>query len=189
MSGVLVLLNGPAAVGKSTIAERLVALRPLALNLDIDAIRGQLGRWLETPTEAGLCARALAISMISTHLAAGHNVVVPQLLMRHDFIHQLESAARAAEATFVELALDIERAEAKSAFEARSEAPTRTIHVVATQLVERSSADDPVGEMYDALRDLLDCRPLCVRVPAPRGDIARTLTAVRGALSEHGIEW
>ena len=185
----LVLLNGPAAVGKSTIAERLIGLRPLALNLDIDAIRGQLGRWLDIPTEAGLSARALAISMISTHLAAGHDVVVPQLLMRHDFIRELEAAAAAADATFVELALDIDRAEAASAFDARSDAPTQTTHRDAADLVERSSADDAVGDMYDALRDLLDSRPLCTRVPAPRDDIAGTLAAVRGALSEHGIEW
>ena len=189
MGGVLVLLNGAAAVGKSTIAGRLVGLRPLALNLDIDTIRSQLGRWLDTPTEAGLAARALAISMISTHLAEGHDVVVPQLLMRHDFIRELEAAAVAADATFIELALDIDRAEAVSAFDMRSDAPTQSTHQDAAELVQRSSAEDPVGDMYDALSELLDSRPLCTRVRAPRGDISGTLAAVRGALSEHGIKW
>lgn len=112
MGAVLILLNGPAAVGKSTIAEHLVDIRPLALNLDIDAIRGRLGRWLDLPTEAGFAARALAISMVSTHLGSGHDVVVPQLLMQHDFISELEAAAVAADARFVELALDIDKAAA-----------------------------------------------------------------------------
>ena len=53
----------------------------------------------------------------------------------------------------------------------------------------RSSPGDPVGDMYDALQDLLDSRPACTRIPAPRADIAATLAAVRGALSERGIEW
>lgn len=36
----LVLLNGPPASGKSTIAQRLVDSRSLSLNLDIDIVRG-----------------------------------------------------------------------------------------------------------------------------------------------------
>lgn len=39
----LIHLNGPPAVGKSTIAAALVRRRPLAPNLDIDALRVRLG--------------------------------------------------------------------------------------------------------------------------------------------------
>lgn len=63
----LVLLHGPPASGKSTIATRLVDRRPLALNLDIDVVRGQLGRWIDDTTNAGLTARSLAIAMAGTH--------------------------------------------------------------------------------------------------------------------------
>ena len=54
----LVLLNGPPASGKSTIAARLVGGRPLALNLDIDVIRSLLGDWKARPPEAGVAARS-----------------------------------------------------------------------------------------------------------------------------------
>ena len=64
----LVLLNGPPAAGKSTLAARLVATRPLALNLDIDVVRGLLGAWIDRPAGAGLAARALAISMAADSL-------------------------------------------------------------------------------------------------------------------------
>ncbi len=103
----LILLNGPPASGKSTLAGRLVSLRPLALNLDIDLVRGQLGQWLDRPADAGLAARALAIAMIDTHLGSGCDVVVPQLLARPDFIEQLEAVAAARGAEFVEIALDV----------------------------------------------------------------------------------
>ena len=89
---------------KSTLAGRLVDVRPLALNLDIDLVRGQLGGWLDQPIEAGLAARAMAISMIKTHLGSGYDVVVPQLLARNDFIEDLENAASETGAEFVEIA-------------------------------------------------------------------------------------
>lgn len=185
----LVLLNGPPASGKSTLAGRLVSLRPLALNLDIDLVRGQLGGWLEKPVDAGLAARAMAISMIDTHLGSGYDVVVPQLLARPDFIEQLEEVAAAAGAEFVEIALDVTKAVAISAFEERRLAPTHSTHRDASALVERSQSADPVADMYDALQLLLDTRPGCHRIEAPRGDIDKTLTSIRCTLSDHGIDW
>ena len=77
----------PLASGKSTIAAELVATRPLALNLDVDLNRGQLGQWQDRPTEAGLSARRLALAMAEVHLSIGHAVVVPQLA-RADLQHR-----------------------------------------------------------------------------------------------------
>lgn len=100
----LVLLNGPPGVGKSTLARRFVADHPLALALDIDVVRSMLGRWMDAPTDAGLAARALAMAMIRTHLAAGHDVVVPQFLGRVDFVVELAAVAASERVPFVELA-------------------------------------------------------------------------------------
>ena len=185
----LILLNGPPAAGKSTLAGRLVDLRPLALNLDIDLVRGQLGGWLDQPTEAGLAARAMAISMIKTHLGSGYDVVVPQLLARKDFIEELEHAAAEAGAEFVEIALDVTRSEAVSAFEERRQAPTHSTHRDASDLVDRSQSADPIGEMYDALQLLLETRPQSHPIGAPRGDIDATLSSIRRTLADHGIDW
>jgi hypothetical protein len=90
---VLVLLNGPPASGKSTIAQRFVDSRPLSLNLDIDVVRSMLGGWLNDPSTAGLTARSLALVMAESHLAAGCDVIVPQFLGRPDFIEQLAGVA------------------------------------------------------------------------------------------------
>lgn len=119
----LILLNGPPASGKSTIATLLVAARPLALNLDVDAVRGALGAWIELPLESGLAARRLAIAMATTHLVNGHDVIVPQLLARDTFVLELEAAAKQTAARFIEIALIVDRAETVRAFESRSASP------------------------------------------------------------------
>lgn len=179
---VLVLVNGPPASGKSTIAARLVAVRPLALDLDIDVVRGLLGAWLEDPTTAGRAARALALSMARTHLSAGHDVVVPQFLGRIEFITELESVAAQAGARFVEIGLVVDRQAAIDAFHARRAAPETSSHADAAALVDRSVEDDPVGEMYDRYVELLDRRPHAHRIAVVRGDIDGAVAAVESVL-------
>ena len=143
---VLVLLNGPPASGKSTIAQRVVDSRPLSLNLDIDVVRGMLGGWLDDPSTAGLTARSLALVMAEAHLAAGSDVIVPQFLGRTDFIERLADAADRSGARFVETALWIDRAGAIAVFADRRAAPSTQAHHDAAALVDRSEQADPVGQ-------------------------------------------
>jgi len=100
----LILVNGAPGVGKSTLAGRYVDDHPLALNLDIDSLRCAMGRW-ETHDESKSLARALAVEMARVHLGAGHDVVVPQLVARIEFVEALERAAREAGAEFCEILL------------------------------------------------------------------------------------
>lgn len=76
----LVVINGAPGSGKSTLARRYAHDHPLTVALDIDHVRAMLGRWLDTPTEAGLLVRQMAVEMARVHLCAGHDVVVPQFL-------------------------------------------------------------------------------------------------------------
>jgi predicted kinase len=179
----LILLNGPPASGKSTIATRLVAARPLALNLDVDAVRGALGAWSEQPHESGLAARRLAIAMAATHLQDGYDVIVPQLLARDTFVLELEAVAGQAQARFVEVALVARRDDTIRAFEARSASPENQQHRDAQQLVEISGGDAGLGEMHDRLMDFLDSRPNVRRVDVIRGDIESTLRLVEAAIA------
>lgn len=100
----LVLVNGPPAVGKTTLAARYVADHPLALNLDIDALRCAMGQW-ETHDHSKQLARALAVAMARVHLKGGNDVVIPQLLARTEFIEVLEGVAAEAGAVFHETLL------------------------------------------------------------------------------------
>ena len=183
---VLVLLNGPPASGKSTIAQRFVDARPLGLNLDIDIVRGMLGGWLDDPSTAGSTARTLALVMAEAHLAAGRDVIVPQFLGRTDFIEQLAGVADRSAATFVEAALWIDRSRAIAAFADRRAAPSSRAHHDAAALVDRSEHADPVGQMYDAFLQVLEQRPATRTVEVVPGDIDQTFARFEDALENGG---
>lgn len=76
---ILLHLNGAPGVGKSTIAERLVATRPGWLNCDIDILRTLIGGWQDDFAAAGAHIRPVAGEMMSAQLATGRGVVLPQL--------------------------------------------------------------------------------------------------------------
>src|ERR1700712_4526280 len=103
----LIVLNGPPAAGKSTLAGKYCADHPLALALDIDGIRHVLGRWRDQPAEAGLAARAIAMAGARVHLTAGYDVVVPQLLANPGFLNELAAAAADCGAQFVEVMVGV----------------------------------------------------------------------------------
>ncbi|MBE7163226.1 MAG: hypothetical protein INR72_18465, partial [Williamsia herbipolensis] len=65
----LIVLNGPPACGKSTIARRWVDEHPMSLNLEIDLLRRLLGGWKDDPAAAGVHARELALAAAGAHLA------------------------------------------------------------------------------------------------------------------------
>ncbi len=118
--------------------------------------------------------------MIDAHLAAGHDVVVPQFLARPDFIEELATAADAADAHFVELALGLSRSVAIAAFGERSAKPSNRTHVDAASLI---------GDMYDALETLLAGRTGVRRVPVIRDDVNATFHALIEAISAAGVNW
>lgn len=170
----LILLNGPPGCGKSTLAEMFVHHHPLALNLDIDRVRGLLGRWQDNPTEAGLSARAMAIAMARTHLRAGHDVVIPQYLGRLAFIQELEQVAAAAPAEFFELVLLDSKDNSLRRFVTRGRASSTPAHAEASE--------PALGEMYDRLLDVVSRRPRVRIVESEDGRAAATYQRLLAAL-------
>lgn len=179
----LVLLNGPPASGKSTLAALLVGSRPMALNLDIDLIRGQIGAWTDSPADAGVAARRLAVAMATTHLAHGLDVVVPQFLAREEFIVELADTARRVGAAFVEFALILSRTETFEAFTDRSASPDNQQHRDAQALVEQSGGLVALGEMHDRYMLLLETRVSAHRIEVRRGDVDGTLREIDATLA------
>ncbi|MGZ4678415.1 MAG: AAA family ATPase [Acidimicrobiia bacterium] len=177
----LVFLNGPPAGGKSTIAAELVAHRPLALKLDVDVVRGLLGRWLDQPAEAGRAARRLALSMARTHLDAGFDVVVPQFVAREDFVLDLADVARACGARFVELALVVDPAVGVARFSARRGSSDPT-HRDAQALVDQAGLPS-VATVYDDYERFVATRPDALRVEIVDGDVAESARRVERALA------
>jgi len=167
----LILLNGPPGIGKSTHAQRYVDDHPLALNLDIDSVRRLLGRWQESPIEAGLLARAMTLTMAREHLRSGHDVVLPQYLGRPQFLREAEAVAAEAGAEFHELVLMTGRDDARDRFLRRTAAAELPVHVEAGRLVEGLGGVDVLGPMYDRLLLVIAQRPAAQVVSCPEGEI------------------
>jgi predicted kinase len=160
----LILLNGPPAVGKSTVARRYAEDHPLTLVLEIDTVRGLLGGWLDDPHRSGWAARMIALAMARTHLEAGHDVIVPQLLTRREYVELLRDTARTAGAAFHEIALIDPREVVLDRLEQRREAGSFS----ARALMERQG--NTPGETYDAFITALAERPDATVIDDPLSD-------------------
>jgi len=101
---VLLLVNGAPGVGKSALADRYARDHALALVIDIDELRARLGQW-EDVEASKVIARDLAVALVRDHLARGHDVIVPQLVGRREFVDRLRAVAADAGTRFVEVVL------------------------------------------------------------------------------------
>lgn len=173
----LILINGAPGSGKSTLARMLVDQHPLALLLDIDTLRGQLGRWSDDPPAAGMAARRLALAMIRTHLDAGHDVVVPQFLFRLPFILELERVASESGGRFVEIALVSTPQEAAARFVDRNDSNDPN-HQDAVRLQQAPGAQQ-IEELYAVMLNMLRERPATLFVDSVPGDISGTFNALQ----------
>ena len=176
----MVLINGAPASGKSTLARLLAQDRALTLVLDIDSIRGSLGLWEQDPIAAGVAARRLALSMASTHLAAGADVIVPQFLGRADFVIELETVAEAVGAHFYEVVLVSSPQEASERFEARSTSDEPN-HRDARKLQDTPGAAS-IAAMYEGLLSMTGTRPRTIYVETVPGRIDDAVHGLRTAM-------
>lgn len=101
----LVHLNGAPGVGKSALAARLKEVRPHVEVVDVDLVRIGIEGW-ESDETSKLAARDAGLGIASSHLVAGSDVVLPQLMMRKDAIAKVAEVAASASADFAEVWLD-----------------------------------------------------------------------------------
>ncbi len=178
----LILINGAPATGKSTLARRYVEDHPPALDLDIDLVRRLLGGWRSDLEGAGLRARAIALAAARVHLSAGHDVVVPQLIARADFIERLASVAEETGADFREVYLRDGVDSVLRRFAARTAAAEDPTHVEAHETL--SGGEAALRAMHAKIEALIPRRPGAITVASAPGDPERTYADLLARLGE-----
>lgn len=183
LSPTLMLINGAPGSGKSTLAALLAAQTPLALALDIDALKHALGGWDRDLHASGLQARRLAVAMIRQHLADGHDVVIGQYLARTPFLEELEQLAADCGATFVEAALVVDEETLAQRLAGRRAVPDRPEQAANDRFVGPEHAPDLVA----SIKTVLQQRPAAHRIDArgSRGQVLAQLRAMIGPSGQH----
>lgn len=162
----LILLNGPPAVGKTTVAERWAELRDETMHIDVDELRSE--NWRENPRESGLAARASCLRLAQQALPH-QSVIVSQMYGQVSDIIDLESVARQTPARFIEIVLIADRELLRERFAARTGVKQRDaalFHADFDTLYDRVlalrtkrpnaiwiEADAPISEVLAALDD------------------------------------
>ena len=148
----LLHLNGPPGIGKSTLARRYADDHPGTLVCDVDVLRTLIGGWRDDFARAGSLIRPAALALIEAYLREGHDVVLPQLLVRPAERDRFEAAATRAGAAYVERVL-LDTAEATVArFHQRSGADPW--HHQVRAIVAEQGGDDVLRDYDRRLREL-----------------------------------
>lgn len=105
----VILINGFAGSGKSTIARIYVDNHPLSMVIEGDELIVNIGNWLDNEDKARDLTFALTKSMIGTAIKRGHDVVVPYLVTNADEVAEIEQIVADTGSSFYECYLAINK--------------------------------------------------------------------------------
>lgn len=108
----LIVLNGFAAAGKTTIAKKYISEHSLALALEADMIVDNIGDWINHQEEVRQLTFDLTKTILRTYLLSGHDIVLPYLVTSSQEVQAFESIANKCNADYYEFVLHNEPADA-----------------------------------------------------------------------------
>jgi predicted kinase len=167
----LILLNGAAAVGKTTIAERYATDHPLTLDFAGDVLIEMISGWRDYEPAARQYVFEMTLASVVAYLKTGHNVIVQYLLTDAAHAAAFKAAALDAGAEFHEVMLEVDKETAVRRLLARGRwgepnSPPLT------------AADIPdIEALYDRMIAATAERPDTKRIPVMEGDIDGTYQA------------
>lgn len=175
----LILLNGAAGVGKTTIAKRYATEHPFTLNFVGDGLIEMISDWSGREAEAREYVFRMTQTAAETYLQTGHDVILQYLLTNPMHAVAFEAIARDAEAEFYEVLLEVDKATAVRRLLARG----RWGEPSSPQLTEADIPD--IEALYDRMITATNERPDTKRVPVTEGDIEGTYQAFLQALDNN----
>lgn len=176
----LIHLNGPPGIGKSTLAALWAERHPGTLDLDIDQLHTLIGGWRDPQQDTHSLARPLGKALAAAHLQGGHDVVLPQNITRLSEVQAFERVAGEQGADFREVVLLDERAAALARFDERTDDTEWNRHN--RKVVESLGGGAFLGAMYDQLLEVLAERPTAIVVRSASGAVEDAYAALEDAL-------
>jgi predicted kinase len=108
----LIVLNGFAAAGKTTIAKKYIAQHNMAMALEADALVDNIGDWANHRKEVRQLTFEITKAILRAYLPSGHDVILPYLVTSTEEVQEFESIARTCNADYYEIVLHNERDDA-----------------------------------------------------------------------------
>lgn len=164
---VLLHLNGPSGVGKSTLARAWAATRPGTLVCDIDELRTWVSGWDEDFIGVGNAVRTSALATITAYLRTGRDVVLPQLIVTPSEADRFVAAAHEAGAAYVGVVLTVPPDLLLERLHGRGRTP---VTEVVSRIIEERGGDELVLTGRRQLLDLAAERGLGVVDATDRGE-------------------
>ncbi len=168
MSKKLILLNGPAGIGKSTIARMYTDAHPLTLDIEGDQIMGMIGDWRNHELVARDLKLRHILSMLGIHLEEGQTVILPYLVTDATHSALFENVAKNLGADFYEIALMAEKDTAVKRLLARGSWGEAGSKVLTEEDIPR------IEHLYDLMLLALEQRPNTIRVESVLDDSKET---------------
>ena len=177
---ILIHLNGPSGVGKSTLAQTYADDHPGVLNLDIDTVVSLIGGWRENFFGALSPARHLALAMAEAHLRNGWDVVMPQLVTSVDEAERFEAAAERAGAEYLEIALTVDPVEQVNRFRAKAKCSEVGVHI--ERAVTAEGGDNLLRRIHQHFGTYIALRPAALRLSTTGTDVDESYAQVLAVL-------
>ena len=118
-----------------------------------------LGGWRDHLQQAGLLAREIAVAAARAQLAAGRDVVIPQLLATSTFLNQVERVATELDADFHEVVLMDSKQNSLRRFRERGRTQVDPRRPEAQPAPMARTGDAELSDLYDRLVGFVATRP------------------------------
>ncbi len=126
----------------------------------------------------------LAASMARTHLASGHDVIMPQLIANQPDLAKFEAAAATAGAEYCHILLTADVPSAIARFTQRPAADDSSHHKVIRNFVDERGGADFLRKIHCQLTEFVAVRQLHSVINCAQQTPEQTYHAVKAALGE-----